>query len=56
MDIDIYLKFIVYINTNITQKIDIYDKDEEKMNKLLTSIFNIDIVNMKILQRFIIDK
>lgn len=36
--------------------IGIYDKDEEKMNKLLTFIFSIDIVNMKILQRFTIDK
>lgn len=36
--------------------IGIYDKDEEKMKKLLTFIFNIGIVNMKILQRFTIDK
>lgn len=36
--------------------IGIYDKYEEKMKKLLTFIFNIDIVNMKILQRFTIDK
>ena len=36
--------------------IGIYDKDVEKMKKLLTFNFNIDIVNMKILQRFTIDK
>ena len=36
--------------------IGIYDKNVEKMKKLLTFIFNIDIVNMKILQRFTIDK
>lgn len=36
--------------------ISIYDKDEEKMKKLLTFTFNIDIVNMRLLQRFTIDK